>query len=93
MYWRALEKALEEAAQSCPVVTLLGPRQSGNFLISIEIKASYTYTSDFLKGLIYFQNLVQDRSSKGFLIYAGDREQQITSVHLLNYRNAFKALS
>ncbi len=66
--------------------------QAGHKLIPIEIKASQTYNRDFLKNLEFFQNLVQERSDRGFLIYAGQSEQMIGPIMLLNYAHAAKAL-
>lgn len=62
--------------------------KQGNDLIPIEIKSSKTYNSDFLKNLQFFQNLVQDRAPKAYLVYAGDQEQMIQGISLLNYNHA-----
>lgn len=62
--------------------------KSGNDLIPIEIKSSQTFNSAFLKNLQVFQNLLQTRAPKGYLIYAGDYEQKIQSVELLSYKHA-----
>lgn len=64
--------------------------KAGNQLILIEIKASKTMNSEFLKGLYYFKNLVGDRSSKGFLIYSGDKEQRINDFNVINYKNTLR---
>lgn len=64
----------------------------GHELIPIEIKSSMTFNSSFLKSLNFFQKLNPERSTRGFLIYAGDQEQNIQSFTLLNYNNSFKAL-
>jgi predicted AAA+ superfamily ATPase len=61
-------------------------KQSNN-LLPIEIKSSQTFTPSFLKGLKYFQNLVGDRASQGFLIYSGDHEQKLNTIEILNYKN------
>ena len=62
--------------------------KSGNTLAPIEIKSSKTYNSEFLEKLQFFQKLVGKRAPKGYLIYAGDQQQQIHTIQLLNYKNA-----
>jgi predicted AAA+ superfamily ATPase len=66
--------------------------KSANELVPIEIKASKTFHSEFLKNLDFFQKLVGDRCSRGFLIYAGEQEQAIGLFTLLNYHHAEQAL-
>lgn len=66
--------------------------KSANNLVPIEIKAGQTFNREFLKGLNYFKNLVEDRCVEGFLIYSGDLEQTINEITLLNYRNTFKVI-
>jgi hypothetical protein len=41
-----------------------------------------------LKKLLFFQKLAGDRAPNGYLIYAGEQEQRIQSIELLNYRYA-----
>ncbi|MBF5060276.1 ATP-binding protein [Candidatus Neptunochlamydia vexilliferae] len=62
--------------------------QSGRELIPIEVKASRTFHEDFLKNLKFFKELAPDRVSKGFLVYAGEQEQQIQDFYTLNYAHA-----
>jgi predicted AAA+ superfamily ATPase len=64
--------------------------KNGHDLIPIEIKSSMTFHKDFLKGLLFFQNLVKERASKGYLIYAGELEQDILSIKILNYKNSIE---
>ncbi len=66
--------------------------QSGHTLIPIEIKASQTFNSDFLKNLAYFQTIVGGRAPTGFLVYAGMMEQHVGPFQLLHYTHAAKAL-
>lgn len=66
--------------------------KDGHNLIPIEIKSSRTFNSEFLKKLEFFQQLVGDRAPNGYLIYAGDQEQQIHSIRLLNFKKAVRAL-
>ena len=54
----------------------------------IEIKAARTFISDFLKGIQYYQHLVGDVAPNGFLVYAGEHEQRLGSIQVLNYKNA-----
>lgn len=61
--------------------------KDGNTLIPIEIKSAYSYNSEFLKKLFSFQQMVENRAPKGYLIYAGDQEQKIQSIQLINYKN------
>lgn len=61
--------------------------QDGHDLIPIEIKSSKTYNPEFLKKLKFFQGLAKERAPRGYLIYAGEQEQKIHSIQLLNYKN------
>lgn len=65
--------------------------KQGNQLIPIEIKSSQTFNPEFLKKIQFFQKLSR-RSPIGYLIYAGNQEQQIDSIKLLNYKHASFAL-
>ncbi len=66
--------------------------KTGNQLIPIEIKSSKTFNSEFLNKLQFFQNLVKERAPQGYLIYAGEQEQQIQSIQLLNYKHAARSI-
>lgn len=48
--------------------------QSGHELIPIEIKASTTFHSEFLKNLRFFQKLVPQKCQNGFVGYGGLEE-------------------
>lgn len=63
-----------------------------NLHIIIEIKSSMTFNPSFLKSLEFFQKLNPERSPQGFLIYAGDQEQKIHNISLLNYKHASSSL-
>lgn len=65
----------------------------GHELIPIEIKSSMTFHSSFLKSLEFFQKLNPERALQGYLVYAGDQEQKIHHITLLNYKHAIKAIS
>lgn len=66
--------------------------QSGRDLVPIEVKSGKTYNRDFLKNIHYFQKLVGERALDGFLIYAGEQEQRVGRVQLLNYANSVLSL-
>lgn len=59
--------------------------KSGHQFTGIEIKSSQTFHRDFLKGLNYFQQLVQDRYEKGYVVYTGKEEQMMGQQQLMNY--------
>jgi uncharacterized protein len=60
--------------------------KDGSNLIPIEIKASQTFNSFFLKGLKYFDTLTK-RCPRGYIIYAGKQEQKIDRFEVINYTN------
>ncbi len=64
--------------------------KQGHELIPIEIKSAQTFHPSFLKTLNYFQKLVPNRCSRGFLIYAGEQEQTIEQWHILHYAHLDK---
>lgn len=63
--------------------------KKGSQLIPIEIKASQTFHTDFLKGLKYFSQIATS-ASEGYLIYTGGHEQKIGDFSILNYKNIKK---
>lgn len=64
--------------------------KSGHLLIPVEIKSAQTFTESFLKNVRYFQKITDDRSPQGFVLYAGQSEQNIQQQHLFNYHHANK---
>ena len=62
--------------------------QSGHTLIPIEVKSGTTINLDFLKGLNYFSQLIKERCSNGYLIYAGEKMQNVNIFSILNYKDA-----
>lgn len=66
--------------------------KEGHILVPIEVKSSKTYNGEFLKKLKFFQKLVGERAPKGYLIYAGEQEQTIGSIELINYRKALRTV-
>jgi uncharacterized protein len=61
--------------------------KSGNNLIPVEIKSSQTFTPHFLDTLKYFKDISNSRCKSGYLIYAGDKEQQIDIFNVLSFTN------
>lgn len=66
--------------------------KEGNRLVPIEIKSSKTYNSEFLEKLHFFQKLAGKRAPTGYVIYAGDQQQRIQTIELLNYKHASLAV-
>ena len=59
--------------------------QQGNELIPIEIKASNTFSTVYLKQLDYFQKIAKDRCGQKYIIYTGSEQ----TGGLINYAEAF----
>ncbi|HSX13783.1 MAG TPA: ATP-binding protein [Chlamydiales bacterium] len=66
--------------------------KTGNELFPIEIKSSKTFTPDFLKQIQFFQNLVQERAPRGYLVYAGEQDFNIQGIGVLNYKRAAESI-
>jgi len=66
--------------------------KKGHELVPIEIKSSKTFHPEFTKKLKVFQEMAQERSPEAYLIYAGEMEQRIHNIHLLNFKNAIQAV-
>ncbi len=62
--------------------------KSGHELIPIEVKGGHSFHRGLLRNLQRFEKLAPDRCPYGALIYAGDAEQNIHNIQLLNYRHA-----
>lgn len=62
--------------------------KKGNQLIPVEIKSSKTFNLEFVDKVRFFQKLVGDRAPEGYVIYAGNQEQQIHALKLINYKHA-----
>lgn len=58
----------------------------GHELIPIEIKSATTYNSSFFAGLETFRKIAKTQCAPGYVIYAGDIEQNIGDNRLLNFR-------
>jgi len=61
-----------------------------NYLIPIEIKSTTTFNKALFKNLHYYKDLVEDRMPFGILVYAGEIEQQVGNLHVINFRNLHK---
>ena len=58
--------------------------QSGNVLIPVEIKAGQTITSEYFKGLQFWEKI--NPGSKGNIIYAGqDRQKRSNGIEILPF--------
>lgn len=66
--------------------------KKGHDLVPIEIKSSKTFHSEFTEKLSYFQSIVKERAPQSFLIYAGDVEQRIQTIYVLNFKHAIRAI-
>jgi predicted AAA+ superfamily ATPase len=66
--------------------------QHAQHLIPIEIKASQTFQPEILKRIKYFQALAPSKAVKGFLMYAGDKEQIVNQIDVINFKNAHKII-
>ncbi len=60
--------------------------KQGAQLVPIEIKSTQTIQPSHFKNLHYFQKLVGNRFSPGYLLYAGDQTLQLQDFQILNYR-------
>lgn len=67
--------------------------EQNHILIPIEVKSSKTYHSEFLKNVQFFQSLVGSRAPNGYVVYAGQIEQKIQNIHLINYKRAKEIVS
>ena len=54
-------------------------------LYPLEIKSSATFATHFLKGIKYIKSITGDLYGKGFLVYSGVSQENVSSVALLNY--------
>jgi hypothetical protein len=66
--------------------------QKGSQFIPIEIKSGQTFRVEFFKNLKYFKKLVPEQCSRGYVVYAGEREQHGTEYSLLNFKNLAQLL-
>lgn len=62
--------------------------KSGSQLIPIEIKSAQTFTPTFLNSLHYYKKIAGERVGNAYLIYAGEFEQKVGGVQILNFKNS-----
>ena len=60
--------------------------KKGRELVPIEIKSSMTFHRDFIKGIIFFNDLSKS-TTKGFVIYSGELVYESADYNLINYIN------
>ena len=61
--------------------------QQGLHLNAIEIKSAETFNKTLLKSLRKFEHIAASTNIQSYLIYAGEREQQINHHHVIQYLN------
>lgn len=66
--------------------------QKGHELVPIEIKSAKTFNQEFLKNLQFFQKITKGRSDRGFVIYCGEKEQNLHSNRLINFKKSSLSL-
>ena len=52
----------------------------------IEVKASQTWNSSFVKGIRYFQKLASERATKGIVVFGGEMKRATDQYQLVHYR-------
>lgn len=67
--------------------------KKGNELITIEVKSAETFHNEFLNKINFFANLVKDRVSSSYLIYAGHLEQKVKNTHLINFKHVSRVFN
>ncbi len=65
---------------------------TANRIIPIEIKSAETFNTSLLQGVKKFKSLAGDKVEKGYLIYAGQKEQQVNFVKIINFQNTRKII-
>jgi len=67
--------------------------RSNNRLIPIEIKAGQTFNPSFFDALTYWKNnVVEDSTIRGFVIYAGSQEQSREQGEVVNWKSVGQLL-
>lgn len=59
----------------------------GDSFTAIEIKSSQTYHPDFEKGIKTLDSVLGDRITDRAIVYAGDLENNVSKIKLLNYKH------
>lgn len=65
----------------------------GSLLSAIEIKSSQTLSSDFMKGIQYLKNIVGNRFSQAYVVYAGKDEMIYHDVNILNHLHSSQIIN
>ncbi|MFC1813158.1 ATP-binding protein [Thermodesulfobacteriota bacterium] len=58
--------------------------KEGRKLIPVEIKSAATFSPDFLKGIERFRKIVEDRCSKGCVLYNGHEQYTLKETRIFN---------
>ncbi len=61
--------------------------QQGLHLNAVEIKSTETFNKNLLKSLKKFEHIAEPTNIKPYLIYAGEREQQVNTHQIIQYLN------
>jgi predicted AAA+ superfamily ATPase len=56
-------------------------------LVPIEVKSGQTYTSDYLKGLIYWKSLPDQARGRAVLVHGGDSSYMRQRIAVLSWRH------
>jgi len=67
--------------------------QHGRIFDSMEIKASATFTKEFLKGSQLLKKLMPDKLRRSYVVYSGESGGEIQDARLVNYREIQDALA
>jgi len=59
--------------------------KKGRKLFPVEIKASMTWSQDFLRGIDYFRRTVPD-SGKGTVIYSGELQPDLKAASVIHFK-------
>ncbi len=91
---RFIEKALREAANHYPVVTLTGPRQSDKTGGATsegrawECKSGMTVPGDFFRHLVFFGTEAGLPPERRILAYGGMESQTLSDARVLGWQDA-----
>lgn len=66
--------------------------KSANEIIPIEIKSSKTFNLNFLKGLKYLDSFLNNKISKGYIIYSGEEKHTIGKFKPINFIKTSKLI-
>jgi predicted AAA+ superfamily ATPase len=66
--------------------------KNGNHIIPLEIKSSKTFVSEFCNNVEFFKNLVPDRAPFGYVVYAGEQQQWVNDIQIVNFKTAKNVL-